>query len=119
MKAILKALLTSLGIKRFLAAVVSTILAIVVTIPGAAPIIPILTALAAALGVTGLAHATGAGTLNGLNPANIASVIAFLLLVCRQIPQLAFLIPILEILAAIFGGATISNGLKAVVAKVK
>lgn len=100
----------SFGWKRYLAALIGTLTSIAVGIPVLAPLIPVLTWAAAVLGGTGVTHASVKGTIAENIPSTIASVIAVLLLICETVPQLAWAVPALQLLAAIFGGATLATG---------
>lgn len=103
----MKNLLASLGLKRYLAAIVSGITSIVVGIPGLAFLIPILTAISAALGATGIVHGTVSSNLLQYKITGLASIVAILILVCEQVPQLKPYLPILQAIAAALGGGAV------------
>ena len=107
----MKKLLESLGIKRYLATVISGITAVVAGIPALAFLIPILTAASAALGITGVANATVSGTIKQYKLNSIASIVAVLILVCHQVPSLAIYLPVLQAIAALLGGSAVAKGL--------
>lgn len=103
----------SWGLKRYLASLINMILVVLRTVPGTySLVIPWLEYAAAALGGAGLVHSTATSKLGGvLNATNISAVISVLLIVAKTIPQLGFLMPVLEALAAIFGTVAVSKGI--------
>ena len=101
----------SLGIKRYVTALIGLLLSVASGVPSLAPVVVLLTKLNAALGVVGVAHATGAGTILAQVPATLASIVAVLVAVAQQVPQFAPYLPILQLILAALGGATLTKGL--------
>jgi hypothetical protein len=110
--------LSSFGLKRYLASLINVVIAVLRTVPGTySVLIPWLEYAAAALGGVGIVHSTATKTLGGINATNISAVISVLLIIAKMIPQLGFLMPILEALAAIFGTVAISKGITGSISK--
>lgn len=108
---ILKALLSSDGLKRYLAAIIGMFLQVVGQVPALTPMVSVLNELNAALGLAGVAHSAAAGTIPGKVTSTLASVAVVLLGIAQLVPQFAPYVPILQTIVAIFGGATMAHGL--------
>lgn len=105
-------ILKSLGLKRYITALVGLFISVASTVPALAPLVILLTKLNAALGVVGVAHGAGAGTILANLPSTLASIVVVLLAIAQQIPQLAAFVPVLQLILAALGGATVTKGLK-------
>lgn len=101
----------SLGIKRRLASYFSAILEPLRLIPGADAIIAGLELTAGGLGAAGVAHAGVAGEFKGKKVISAGALLALVISLSHYIPELAPLIPLLQKLAALTGGAALGMSL--------
>lgn len=104
-------LLKSFGLKRYLAAFLSSLLAVIASTPGLAPLLPVVTYIAGALGLTGLLHGAAAKNLGKHKPVNFAALLALLVAVVESTPQLQPWAPLARLLASWFGAAVVGHTL--------
>lgn len=105
-------ILKSLGLKRYVTALVGLFISVASTVPALAPLVILLTKLNAALGVVGVTHGASAGTILANLPATLASIVVILLAIAEQVPSLTPFVPVLKLILAALGGATVAKGLK-------
>lgn len=102
----------SLGIKRYITALVGLFISVASAVPALAPLVVLLTKLSAALGIVGVTHGTASGTILTQLPATLASIVVILLAIAEQVPSLTPFVPVLKLILAALGGATVAKGLK-------
>lgn len=108
-------LLESIGIKRYITAIINVVSTIMYLIPMAGPITAIVQAVGGILGGVGLTHAaivktelskveaTKSTLASILSPNNLSAIFAVLLAIAEAVPQFNVAVPVLQALAALFG----------------
>lgn len=96
-------LLISKGFKRLIAGLLAAVTAAVTVNPQLAFLAPYISYIATFFGITGLAVATYKGTLTKFKVPSLAAAFQVLLEVAKTIPSLLPFVPLLQMIAALFG----------------
>lgn len=95
-------IISSLGLKRKLSALLQAAAGVAGTIPGLQVFAPSIQAIASWLGVAGVGHATLAGTAK-VNLHTVTAFFSALLLAAHSSPELAPFLPVIQLIATILG----------------
>lgn len=97
-------MLDSNGVKRLIAAFLSSLLELLRVFPATANAVMVIELVAGLFGITGISHAVMDKTVAERKLASVVAVLAGLIAIAQFIPQLQPLVPFLQHLAAIIGG---------------
>lgn len=104
--------LKSVGLKRYIASLLATVVEVLRVIPGSQEVISGIELAAGLIGITGIAHASSAKTLSKKKLLTASSLISFLIILVPYFPEAAPLLPLLQKAAALVGALGVGASIK-------
>lgn len=103
-------LLSSKGIKRYTATVLSTALVFAAGVPVLGPVVSVLFGLNGVLGAVGVAHGVASKSVASHAPATIGAALALVYALAENSPACAPYLPLIQLLMTAMGGYTVAKG---------
>ena len=97
----MKLFFVSAGLKRRIAAALTSILSAITTHPELAPLIPWVEGVAAAFGLTGIVHAAQTGNVKEKKLLSLTALLPLLIVAARNVPALAPYATIITLLSGL------------------